>query len=60
MGDDPRAVVDSRLRDVANFQVVDASVLPRMTKGKINVPTNMVTEKQQRWFWAVDKMIFYS
>ena len=47
MGDDPMAVVDSRLRvrGVASLRVVDASVMPRVPGGNTNVPTMMVAEK---------------
>ena len=47
MGEDPMAVVDSRLRvrGVAGLRLVDASVMPTVTTGNTNAPTIMIGEK---------------
>jgi choline dehydrogenase len=47
MGNDPRAVVDDRLRvhGVRSLRVIDASVMPRITSGNTNAPTVMIAEK---------------
>ena len=47
MGADPMSVVDGSLRvhGVPNLRVVDASVMPAITLGNINVPTIMIAEK---------------
>ena len=47
MGEDPTAVVDSRLRvrGIAGLRVIDASVMPAVTTGNTNAPTIMIGEK---------------
>jgi choline dehydrogenase len=47
MGENPMAVVDSRLRvrGVAGLRVVDASVMPTVTTGNTNAPAIMIGEK---------------
>ncbi|KAH7943064.1 hypothetical protein HPB52_004881 [Rhipicephalus sanguineus] len=47
MGSDGRAVVDPelRVRGVRSLRVVDASVMPTIVTGNLNVPTMMIAEK---------------
>jgi choline dehydrogenase len=47
MGEDPGAVVDSRLRvhGIDGLRVIDASVMPTLTVGNIQAPVIMIAEK---------------
>ena len=47
MGEDPGAVVDSRLRvhGVAGLRIADASIMPTLTTGNTNAPSIMIGEK---------------
>ncbi len=48
--DDPMAVVDSRLRvnGISGLRIVDAGVMPSITRGNTNAPTLMIAEKASR------------
>jgi choline dehydrogenase len=50
-GDDPMAVLDSRLRvrGIRGLRVVDAGAMPTITSGNTNSPTLMMAEKAAEW-----------
>ena len=55
-GDDPMAVLDSRLRVrdghgglIGGLRVVDAGAMPTITSGNTNSPTLMIAEKAAAW-----------
>ncbi|XP_051168491.1 glucose dehydrogenase [FAD, quinone]-like [Leptopilina boulardi] len=55
---DSEAVVDSQLRvyGIKSLRVVDASIMPKITRGNINAPTIMIAEKasdmiKNYWRW---------
>ena len=56
--DDPAAVVDARLRvrgpggPVRGLRVVDASVMPTITRGNTNSPVLMIAERAAAWIAA--------
>ena len=52
--EDPLGVVDPQLRviGVAGLRVVDAGVMPVITRGNTNSPTLMIAEKAARWILA--------
>ena len=47
MGSDPSSVVDSNLsvRGVAGLRVIDASVMPVISRGNTNAPTIVIAER---------------
>ncbi|MFI4926839.1 MAG: GMC family oxidoreductase [Burkholderiales bacterium] len=49
--DDPRAVLDARLRvrGIAGLRVVDAGAMPIITSGNTNSPVLMMAEKAAEW-----------
>jgi choline dehydrogenase len=50
-GDDPMAVLDSRLRvrGIAGLRVVDAGAMPTITSGNTNSPVLMIAERAAAW-----------
>jgi choline dehydrogenase len=49
--DDPRAVLDSRMRvrGIAGLRVVDAGAMPTITSGNTNSPVLMMAERAAEW-----------
>ena len=47
MGNNEEAVVNDKLKvhGIENLRVIDASIMPNITSGNTNAPTNMIAEK---------------